>query len=209
MFTKIPEGNVSSLVGTTGTVNHGKRMLGDAGEGLAPNTAATGDLSTTSGVTTLTGAATPFTSADLGRQVLITGAADAGANGMHTITEFVDTSNVRFLSAAADGTDANNGSITWSVVNAGAWFRQNGLWKTFTLYDLDRKTALGGSTDVRVDACMELAVEAVNSAYVELATLSQGTPNFSIEDPWRYVRVRVLDAGGRAIQVGLQVQGQG
>jgi len=48
-----------------------------------------------------------------------------------------------------------------------------------------------------------------NSAYVELATLDQATPEFSLEEPWRYVRARVVNAGGGTVQVGLYAQGQG
>jgi hypothetical protein len=214
MFTKIPEDgsgqtNTVTNVGTTGTVSQGKRMLGDGGADNGANGGAGASLNTTSGVTTLTAAAPSFSVADVGRQALVSGAADAGANGMRTITEFVDVSNVKYVSEAADGADGNNGAISWSVVVTSGWFRQNGLWKTFLLYDLDRKTALGASVDVKIDGCMELAAVPENSAYVELAALDQTTPNFSLEDPWRYVRARVIDADGGTVQVGLQVQDQG
>lgn len=196
-------------VGTTGTVNQGKRMLGDDGADNAANSGAAADLNTASGVTTLTAAAPSFSAADVGRQILISGAADAGALGMREISEYVDTSNVKFASEAGDGADGNNGSVAWVVTASGGWFRQNGLWKTFMLYELDRKTALGASVDVKVDGCMELADVPENSAYVELASLSQGTPNFSLEEPWRYVRARAVEADGGTVQVGLHIQGQG
>lgn len=91
---------------------------------------------------------------------------------------------------------------------SGDWFRQNALWKTFLLYSLDRKTALGALVDVKVDGCMELAAVPANSAYVELGSLSQAVPRLSLEEPWRYVRARVVNAGGGTIQVGLHAQGQ-
>lgn len=129
---------------------------------------------------------------------------------------------------APDGTSAYVG--TTGTVNAskrllgddgaaaagnGQWFRSNGLWKTFMLYPLDRNSAtgLGGAVDVRIEACMELASAPddpdADTFVVELAALSQGTPNFSTENPWRYVRARVVNAGGGTVQVGMHEQGQG
>jgi hypothetical protein len=212
MVSRIPEDDirgVATVIGATGTVVHSKRLLGDDGADNVTNNGAGASLNTTGGVTTLTAAAPSFSADDVGRLVLVSGAADAGANGMREITEFVDTSNVKFASEAADGADGNNGAISWTVVATGGWFRQNGLWKTFMLYSLDRKTALGALVDVRIDGCMELADVPENSVYVELATLDQTTPNFSLEAPWRYVRARVFESSGGTVQVGLQEQGQG
>ena len=209
MVSKIPEYAVSVNLGPTGTIVHSKRLLGDAGADNVANSGAGASLDTTSLITTLTSAAPAFSTADVGRQIVVTGAADVGALGMRTITDYVDASNVKFASEAADGADGNNGAIGWTVVAAGAWFRQNSLWKTFLLYDVDRTSALGGAVDVKIDACMELADVPANSAYVELGSLSQGIPNLSLEDPWRYLRARVVNAGGGTVQVGLHAQGQG
>ena len=212
MVSKITEDDsrgVSSILGTTGTVVHSKRLLGDAGANNVANSGAAASLNTTGLLTTLTAAAPSFSVDDVGRQILVSGAADAGANGMRTITDYVSSTVIEFESEAADGADGNNGAIGWTAVSAGGWFRQNGLWKTFFLYDVDRVTALGAGADVRIDACMELADVEEDSAYKELATLDQATPEFSLEDPWRYVRARVIDAGGGAVQVGAHIQGQG
>jgi hypothetical protein len=96
----------------------------------------------------------------------------------------------------------------------GGWFRQNGLWKTFMLYNLDRVGALNAGVDVRIDGAMELASAPddpdADTFFVELATLAVGSPSFSTEYPWRYVRARVgAFAGAKNVQVGLQIQGQG
>ena len=100
------------------------------------------------------------------------------------------------------------------AVGNGAWFRNNGLWKTFMLYNLDRVGAIDVGVDVRVEACMELASAPddpdTDTFIVELAALSSGALSFSTEYPWRYVRARVeAHAGVKNVQVGLQIQGQG
>jgi len=96
----------------------------------------------------------------------------------------------------------------------GSWFRQNGLWKTFMLYNADRVGTPDGGVDVRIEGCMELAEDPndpdADTFVVELATLTGASPSFSTEYPWRYVRARVeAFAGAKNVQVGLQIQGQG
>jgi len=96
----------------------------------------------------------------------------------------------------------------------GEWFRNNGLWKTFMLYNTDMVGAVDGGVDVRIEACMELASAPddpdVDTFVVELATLTNAAPSFSTESPWRYVRARVeAFAGAKNVQVGFQMQGQG
>ena len=96
----------------------------------------------------------------------------------------------------------------------GAWFRNNGLWKTFMLYNADRVGAVNGTVDVRIEACMELASDPddpdTDTLVVELATLTNASPSFSTENPWRYVRARVeAFAGAKNVQVGAHMQGQG
>jgi hypothetical protein len=103
------------------------------------------------------------------------------------------------------------GDVGANAVGNGGWYRTNGLWKTFMLYALDRKTALGAA-DVRIDACMELATAPddpdVDTFAIEVATLNSAAPSFSFENPWRYVRARVINAGP-TVQVGFFEQGQG
>jgi len=100
-----------------------------------------------------------------------------------------------------------------SGVGRGQWYRTNGLWKTFMLYSLDRKTAINVTNDVRIEACMELASDPndpdVDTFVIELANLAAGAPSFSTEYPWRWVRARVVAHDGVPIQVGLFEQGQG
>ena len=96
----------------------------------------------------------------------------------------------------------------------GSWFRNNGLWKTFMVYNADRVGAVNGTVDVRIEACMELASDPDDpdddTAIVELATLTGASPSYSTENPWRYVRARVEAFGGaKNVQVGLHAQGQG
>lgn len=96
----------------------------------------------------------------------------------------------------------------------GGWFRNNGLWKTFMLYNFDRVGAVDSGVDVRIEACMELASDPddpdVDTFVIELAALSNASPSFSIEYPWRYVRARVhAFAGTKNVQVGAHMQGQG
>lgn len=100
------------------------------------------------------------------------------------------------------------------ITGRGGWFRQNGLWKTFMVYNADRVGAVNGTVDVRIEACMELASAPddpdVDTVIVELATLTAAAPSFSTEYPWRYVRARLhAFAGAKNVQVGLQIQGQG
>jgi len=202
MITSIP--NAKSNLGTNGVVSHGKRLLGNSGADNSANNGAAASIVSLDGVTTLTSAAPSFTLDDVGRQITVSGATDEGANGTHMIIEYVDDSNVRYQSQAADGSE---GSISWAIVTTGTWFRQDGLWKTFLAYSTDKSAAVGATLDVKIDGCMELAEETENTAYVELATLDQATPHFSVEEPWRYLRARVVDAGGITIQVGGYVQG--
>lgn len=97
-----------------------------------------------------------------------------------------------------------------AVPGRGGWFRSNGLWKTFMAYNVDRKTVLGVALDIRIEAAMELADNAdVDTFIVLLATLTSAAPAFSTEHPWRWLRARVVNAGGGTIQVGLHEQGQG
>lgn len=95
----------------------------------------------------------------------------------------------------------------------GSWHRSNGLWKTFLAYPTDflASTGVGAALDIKIEACMELPAGAARDTdpfVVVLATLNQSTPNFSTEEPWRYVRARVVNAGGGTVQVGLIEQGQ-
>jgi hypothetical protein len=106
------------------------------------------------------------------------------------------------------------GAAGADTTGRGGWFRNNGLWKTFMLYNTDRVGAIDGGVDVRIEACMELASAPddpdVDTFIVELAALSTGSESFSTEYPWRYVRARVhAFAGAKNVQVGLQIQGQG
>jgi hypothetical protein len=96
----------------------------------------------------------------------------------------------------------------------GGWFRNNGLWKTFMLYNLDRVGAVDGGVSVIIDGAMELASDPddpdTDTDVVELATLNSGSPSFSTENPWRWVRARVdAFAGAKNVQVGAHMQGQG
>lgn len=94
----------------------------------------------------------------------------------------------------------------------GQWYRSNGLWKTFFLYNVDRTGAVNATVDVRIEACMELAEPPndpdVDTAVVELANLAASNLSFSTENPWRWVRARVVAHAGEAVQVGLHEQGQ-
>ena len=95
----------------------------------------------------------------------------------------------------------------------GSWYRTNGLWKTFMLYNADRTGVINVGVSVRIEACMELASSPndpdVDTFVVELAELGAGNLSHSVEYPWRYVRARVHSHAGEAIQVGLFEQGQG
>lgn len=95
----------------------------------------------------------------------------------------------------------------------GGWYRSNGLWKTFYLYCTDRKTAVSATVDVRIEACMELASDPddpdVDTKAVELVNLAASALHFSTENPWRWIRARVVAHAGAPIQVGLFEQGQG
>lgn len=95
----------------------------------------------------------------------------------------------------------------------GSWHRSNGLWKTFCAYPTDNlaATGLGGTLDIKIEAAMELPTGAARDTgpfVVELAGLTSAAPEFSTEAPWRYVRARVVNAGGGTVQVGLIEQGQ-
>lgn len=83
-------------------------------------TGATASLDTTGGVTTLTTLAAGgnlFTDSDVGRTIVINGAADANANGSQVIVSVVDGNNITFVASTppADAPDGNNGSIAWTV----------------------------------------------------------------------------------------------
>ena len=100
------------------------------------------------------------------------------------------------------------------AVGNGGWFRNNGLWKTFFLYNIDRVGAVDGGVDVRIEGCMELASAPddpdTDTFVSELATLTAAAPSFSTEYPWRWVRARVeAFAGAKNVQVGSHFQGQG
>lgn len=99
------------------------------------------------------------------------------------------------------------------VTGRGSWFSNRDLWKTFFLYNFDRTGAVDAGVDVRIEVCMELAEDPndpdVDTTIFELATLTAASPNFSTEEPWRYIRARVhAHAGAENVQVGLSGQGQ-
>lgn len=97
-----------------------------------------------------------------------------------------------------------------AAAGKGAWYRTNGLWKTFHLYPQDLLQGTGvGAASVEVHGCMELPEgDEDNAAYVLLATLDSTNLSFSTEEPWRYVRVEVKVPAAFAVQVGLHEQGQ-
>ena len=94
----------------------------------------------------------------------------------------------------------------------GSWIRSSSYWKTFFLYVNDRKTAVAAGI-VLIDACMELASDPddpdTDTVYETIATLNAGSPSFSTEVPWRYLRARVTTADVNFIQVGFNGQGNG
>jgi hypothetical protein len=76
-------------------------------------TAASGGLQTLTGLSGMTAQM-------VGSYLWVTGAANSLNNGVHLISNFISSSSVQISTASGVGTDANNGSIHWTVSQKGA-----------------------------------------------------------------------------------------
>jgi hypothetical protein len=137
-------------------------------------TGSTASLLTASFVTTVTTAAAGdqvFSESDVGRQLTISGAADAGANGTHIITAYIDPNNVTVTTTAVDGADGNDGSVVWTVVsdNEVGIGTANG-WKDVEIGDY----LILGTTTRRITAVQSNGIKLYARLTYEGAALTSG-----------------------------------
>lgn len=97
------------------------------------------------------------------------------------------------------------GEAGFNVLGKGRWLELNGVqWKSFLLraHTSPHNAAIGaGSVEIQVANELDPVDADENTKFVVLATLDSSNPEFSSEEPWRYVRARVAVVGTPMMQV--------